>query len=121
MTLNADGDYTYNEDTDEYEGFPTEPKDFAVYVTEADDLWGGDEKVTVMTLTPVEFFEANGYMWDSYMPVEEKIPDTFGQAMEATYDTELSVEDAKAALFAIGFVEHEGYSKFMAEAYAEEA
>jgi hypothetical protein len=112
--LNAQGDYDYDDAADRYKM----PDDFASYtfaVTEEDDPWGGSGLATMVAFCPIEYFEANGYMWDQYSPMEDKLPKSFSQCMEAMYEFDGTVEQAKATLIALGFTEHQGFTDFMAE------
>lgn len=100
--LNQDGDYDYDDDKDEY----IMPKDFGSYyfsAREEEDPWGGDGQATMVYFTPIEYYEANGYMWDQYSPMEDNLPSQFSQCMEATYEFKGTVAEAQAHCEALGF------------------
>ena len=112
--LNEQGDYDYDDDKDEY----IMPKNFGAYYYAAvreEDPWGSDKMVTVVYFTPIEYYEANGYMWDQYMPVEDQLPNNlFGQACEATYTFNGTVAEAQANCEALGFKRCDRFDLFIA-------
>lgn len=79
-----------------------------------------------VAITPAEFFDENGFMYDDHLMIEDILPEnppdtdeTLGQMFseegEGMFDTNLSCEDAKAVLLAHGFRESEEFSTFVTE------
>lgn len=110
--LNEEGEYDYDDDADRY----NMPSDFEYYtfgVKEEEDPWGGSGTATVVYFAPLEYFRENGYMFDSYMPVEDKLPNLFGQACEATYTFKGDVATARATCEALGFTVDDKFQRFI--------
>ena len=62
-------------------------------------------------ITPKEYFETEGYMYDQYF--DSGIPSNFSEASENTFTYRGSVEEARNRLLLEGFVEDPKFADFM--------
>lgn len=98
-----------DEDRDPYDGI--DPDQVLFFVREEDDPWGGDGTQTVVYITPKEYFETEGYMYDQYF--DSGLPKCFEEVSENTFTYRGSVDEARNRLLSDGFVEDSKFAEFM--------
>ncbi|MHA2280190.1 MAG: hypothetical protein ACXAC5_04875 [Promethearchaeota archaeon] len=91
------------------------PSDYYFYPVEADwyEEFGCYEDfdqtpevdVTVFYISPKEYYDRTGYMYDGCIQNEVDVPENFGEAMEGCYEIEASKEKGKQILLNAGFIE----------------
>jgi hypothetical protein len=113
-------DYEYNEETEQYEM----PTDFGYYyfaVTEEEAYWSDSgEKVTLVTICPSEYFDKTGYLWDSEMPIDNRLPKAFSAIMETVYKFDGIPELAEATCEALGLKRNQALDDFLAATAVKE-
>ena len=117
--LNENKDYDYDGEKDQYT-MSSEFKDYYFFAQEEEDPWGGASLATVVVFCPIEYFEANGYLWDQYSPMEDNLPEEFSQCMEVTYEFAGTVEEAIAKCKSLGFVENQKFNDFLSQDYEDQ-
>lgn len=92
---------------------PTDPSGYCFYACQAPDMFGDedDELVTMVSITPIDYFEQTGNMYDQHSEVE--LPDGFDEVMEGQFVYDGTVDEAKAALLSLGMVENPAFSKMI--------
>lgn len=91
---------------------PTDPSGYCFYAYQAPDMFGDefDELVTTVSITPIDYFEQTGNMYDHS---EVELPDGFDEVMEGHFVYDGTVDEAKAALLSLGMVENPAFSKMI--------
>jgi hypothetical protein len=92
---------------------PTDPSGYCFYACQAPDMFGDedDELVTTVSITPIDYFEQTGNMYDQHSEVE--LPDGFDEVMEGQFVYDGTVDEAKAALLSLGMVENPAFCKMI--------
>jgi hypothetical protein len=78
--------------------------------------YDGCDAGVAAVITPIAFFEENGCLDDSFGDHSFRdgvIPDSMYECMESTWETELSVDEARKILLDAGFVENEKFAEFV--------
>jgi len=110
--------HPYEDDEDEDDNTatyqpPTNPSGYCFYAHEAPDIFGDDDDdlVTSVSITPIDYFKQTGHMYDQHSGID--LPDGFDEVMEGQFVYDGTVEEAKAALLALGLVENSDFSKMI--------
>lgn len=91
----------------EYDGI--DPDQILFYAREEDDPWGGDGTVTMVYITPKDYFETEGYMYDQYF--ESGLPKCFSVCSENMFEYRGSVDEARNRLLSDGYVEDKKFAQ----------
>lgn len=72
-----------------------------------------DKIITIVYITPAEYFEENAYMWTDSIPLMHLIPNYLIEIMESIYETEAHPDKVLGDMLAIGFVRDNNFQKFI--------
>jgi hypothetical protein len=100
-------DIIYN-DEDMYECMcaSAQASDFYFHIANVDGM-------TSVVITPKDYFNSKGYMWDQHLPIEHLLPDDLGEDMECAWSSRRDVESVRKDLLECGFEQNAEFDAFI--------
>jgi len=74
--------------------------------TKPEDFYFMVENSGHAVITPKEYYDQNGCMYDQHLLIDHILPKELGEEMEGAYSFEVSPEEMRDKLLKLGFVEH---------------
>ena len=88
-----------------------QPSDFYFNVCCPSDVTG-DDRFSVIFISPKDFFEKNNMMYDLPLPIGKILPEDFEYQMENIYESDRFPEDVTLELFSLGFLQNKDFDQY---------